>query len=162
MDGGILHKSHITAMEMKPLQKQTQLKELRLLNMFDSYQLTVWETVFRNKTEDGMRVLDLQMASAPMVRTMQGRMAKDVTGLTMSVQEGKEMEYKYAILLIPLIIKSLIADRGIDGKGILHYLYGTGEYLDDLCIRKARLAAGLAHAKPVPLWYISTPHHVTT
>jgi hypothetical protein len=41
----------------------------------------------------------------------------------------------------------------MDGKGILHYTFGTGEYLDGLCMRKARIASGLEEAKPLPLWY---------
>jgi hypothetical protein len=43
--------------------------------------------------------------------------------------------------------------RGVDGKGVLHYFFGTGEYLDDFSMRKGRIAAGLK-AKPLPLWYV--------
>jgi len=42
--------------------------------------------------------------------------------------------------------------RGLDGKGILDYNYGTGEYIDDYCIRKARIASGIDDTKPLPLW----------
>jgi hypothetical protein len=44
--------------------------------------------------------------------------------------------------------------RGVDGKGVLHYFFGTGEYLDDFSMRKGRIAAGLEEAKPLPLWYV--------
>jgi hypothetical protein len=47
---------------------------------------------------------------------------------------------------------SLTCYRGIDGKGVLHYSFGTGEYLDDFSMRKGRIAAGLEEAKPLPLW----------
>lgn len=41
---------------------------------------------------------------------------------------------------------------GIDGKGILHPVYGTGEYLDNSCIRRARLVSGPDATNPLPLW----------
>ena len=44
--------------------------------------------------------------------------------------------------------------RGTEGKGILHYSFGTGEYLDDFCMRKARIASGSDEAKPLPLSYV--------
>jgi hypothetical protein len=47
---------------------------------------------------------------------------------------------------------SLSCYRGIEGKGVLHYSFGTGEYLDDFSMRKGRIAAGLEEAKPLPLW----------
>jgi hypothetical protein len=43
----------------------------------------------------------------------------------------------------------------MDGKGILHYNFGTGEYLDGLCMRKARIASGLEEATPLPLWHVT-------
>jgi hypothetical protein len=46
----------------------------------------------------------------------------------------------------------LTFNRGLDGKGVLHYAYGTGEYLDDYAMRKARMAFG--ENKPLPLWCI--------
>lgn len=134
-DGDIVYRSYITPQEMKPLQQQTKLKELRLFHVHNSLQQIVWETVFRNTSEGGMRVLDLQMASAPIVRLEKWRKAKDVRGLTVPTGEGQEKEYK-----------------GLDGKGILHYAIGTGEYLDGFCIRKARIASGLVEATPLPLW----------
>ena len=48
-------------------------------------------------------------------------------------------------------VLSLTHRRGIDGKGVLHYSFGTGEYLDDFSMRKGRIAAGLEEAKPFPL-----------
>jgi hypothetical protein len=42
--------------------------------------------------------------------------------------------------------------KGKDGKGVLHYMIGTGEYLDDFAIRKGRIAAGLHGATPIRLW----------
>jgi hypothetical protein len=93
-DRDIEYKSYITPIEMKPLQQQAELQELRLLNMHDSYQSIVWETVFHNTSDSGMRVLDLQMAAAPLVRSEHWRKASDVFGLTVSTENTKEKEYK--------------------------------------------------------------------
>jgi hypothetical protein len=134
-DGDLLHKSYITSNEMKPLQKQVKLKELRLFRVHESFQLTVWETVFRNTSAGGMRVLDLQMAFAPIVRSEQWTKAKDVAGLTVPTEQSPDKVYK-----------------GKDGKGILHYSVGTGEYLDDFCMRRARIASRLDEATPLSLW----------
>lgn len=134
-DGDVLHKSYITSTELKPLQEQTELKELRLLRVHDAIQPLIWETVFRNTTDNGMRVLDIQMANAPIVRSEQWKRAKNVVGLTVPTETSEEKEYK-----------------GMDGKGILHFSIGTGEYLDGLCMRKARIASGLDEATPLPLW----------
>ena len=134
-DGDVLHKSYITPSEMKSLQEQTELKELRLFRVRDSLQPLIWETVFRNTSQGGMRVLDVQMAAAPIVRSEQWKKANDVAGLTVPTETSEEKEYK-----------------GMDGKGILHYSIGTGEYLDGLCMRKARIASGLDEATPLPLW----------
>jgi hypothetical protein len=117
------------------LQEQVKLKELRLFRVHDSVQSIVWETVFRNTSKGGIRVLDVQMAAAPIVRSEQWKKAKDVAGLTVPTESANSMAYK-----------------GKDGKGVLHYSIGTGEYLDDLCIRKARIASGLDEATPLPLW----------
>lgn len=51
-------------------------------------------------------------------------------------------------------ILPLILSRGVDGKGVLHYAFGTGEYLDDFSMRKGRIAAGLEEARPLSLWYV--------
>ncbi|CAO2657193.1 Nn.00g033190.m01.CDS01 [Neocucurbitaria sp. VM-36] len=133
-DGAYSHKAYITPADMKPLSNMMELKELRLFSMHDSLQPVVWETVFRNKAEGGMRVLDLQMAAAPLVRTDHWRKAQDVVGLTVVNEDVKDREYK-----------------GVEGKGILHYSFGTGEYLDDFCMRKARIASGSEESKPLPL-----------
>ncbi|CAA9965261.1 hypothetical protein PTMSG1_08620 [Pyrenophora teres f. maculata] len=134
-DQVIEYNSYIASNEMKPLVQYTQLKELRLLRMQDSMQSLVWETIFRNTSENGMRVVDLQMAAAPLVRSKHWHTAEDVVGLTVPKADSKEKEYK-----------------GIEGKGLLHYCFGTGEYLDDFCMRKARIAAGLDETIPLPLW----------
>jgi hypothetical protein len=93
-DGDVLHRSYITSREMKPLQEQRKLRELRLFHVHESLQCVVWDTVFRNTSKGGMRVLDLQMASAPLVRAEHWRKAKDVVGLTVPTEESKEKEYK--------------------------------------------------------------------
>jgi hypothetical protein len=134
-DGDVLHRSYITDSEMKPLQELVKLKELRLFRVHNSLQPLVWETVFRNTSDGGMRVLDLQMAAAPIVRSEQWKKAKNVAGLTVPIEKPAERIY-----------------RGKDGKGVLHYTVGTGEYLDDFCMRKARIASGLDEAIPLPLW----------
>jgi hypothetical protein len=134
-DGDVLHQSYITPDEMKPMQEYVRLKELRIFRVHNSFQPLVWESVFRNTSEGGMRILDIQMAAAPIVRSENWKKAKDVAGLTVALETSKEKCYK-----------------GMDGKGVLHYLIGTGEYLDDYCIRKARIASGLDEATPLPLW----------
>jgi hypothetical protein len=93
-DGNVLHKSYITANEMKPLLEFVKLKELPLFQVRDSLQPLVWETVFRHRSEDAMRVLDIQMAAAPIVRPEQWRRAKNVAGLTVPTEESEEKEYK--------------------------------------------------------------------
>jgi hypothetical protein len=134
-DGPVLHESYITHGEMKPLVKFVKLTELRLFRIHESFQPTVWETVFRNTSTSGMRVLDLQMAGAPIVRSKEWRMAKDVTGANFPFKGTEDEQYK-----------------GKDGKGVLHCMIGTGEYLDDFAIRKGRIAAGLHGATPIRLW----------
>ncbi|KAF1947344.1 hypothetical protein EJ02DRAFT_140610 [Clathrospora elynae] len=135
-DGDFQHKSYITSAEMKPLQRQTALKELRLFGIPDSsLQFVIWETVYSNTFDNGMRVLDLQMAAAPLVRSKHWRKAEDVVGLTVPKTNPNEKEYK-----------------GIEGKGCLHHFFGTGEYLDDFCMRKARISSKLNEDKPLPLW----------
>lgn len=134
-DSYTVHRSYITASELKPLLEQVKLQELRLFSLHDSVQSLVWETAFRNTSDGGMRILDLQMAKAPIVRTETWKKAKDVAGLTVPTEKVKEQVYK-----------------GKDGKGVLHYSIGTGEYLDDYSIRRARIASGLDEATPLPLW----------
>jgi hypothetical protein len=93
-DGNIEYKSYITHKEMKPLVQQTELKELRLFRMHDSLQAVVWETIFRNVSESGMRVADLQMAAEPLVRAKHWHKAENVVGLTVPKQDSSEKEYK--------------------------------------------------------------------
>jgi hypothetical protein len=88
------YKSYITPAEMKPLVQQTKLRELRLFGMHDSLQSVYWETVFRNTSETGMRVLDLNMAHPPIVRQGHWHKAEDVRGLTIPKADSKEKEYK--------------------------------------------------------------------
>lgn len=93
-DGDIEYKSYITQDEMKPLVQQTELKELRLFRMHDSMQPVVWETIFKNVSESGVRVADLQMAVEPIVRATNWHKAEDVVGLTVPKAGSKEKEYK--------------------------------------------------------------------
>jgi hypothetical protein len=93
-DGDIEYKSYITPAEMKPLQQQTELKELRLFRVHDSLQTIVWDTLYRNTADGGMRVLDLQMAAAPLVRKEHWHKAKDVVGLTVPKENSKEKDNK--------------------------------------------------------------------
>lgn len=85
---------YITANEMKPLVHQTKLEELRLFRMQDSMQASIWEAIFRNTSENGMRIADLQMAAAPLVRSKHWHKAEDVVGLTVPKADSKEKEYK--------------------------------------------------------------------
>ncbi|KAF2205854.1 hypothetical protein GQ43DRAFT_427662 [Delitschia confertaspora ATCC 74209] len=130
------HEICLSSEEMTPLVNYTNLEELRILGMRSSYQSIIWETVYRSKCT--MKVLDLQMAAEPLVRQEGWIKAYDVVGL--NVPKDKANAYKYDGFT-----------RGLDGKGLLHYKYGTGEYLDDLCIRKARIASGLDRNQPIPL-----------
>jgi hypothetical protein len=134
-DGPTLHKSYITHDEMRPLRKLVKLRELRFFRVHESFQPTIWETVFRNTSTGGMRVLDIQMARAPIIRSEEWRKAEDVTGLNFPLKGSEDEQYK-----------------GKDGKGVLHYAIGTGEYLDDFAIRKGCIAAGLHGATPIRLW----------
>lgn len=94
IDGDVLHQSRISANEMKPLKNHVQLKELRLFRMYDSLQPLIWETVYRNISEGGMRVLDLQMVSPPLIRSKRWHTAGDIVGLTVINDESVEKEYK--------------------------------------------------------------------
>ncbi|KAF2856991.1 hypothetical protein T440DRAFT_383421 [Plenodomus tracheiphilus IPT5] len=89
-----IYKSYITCKELKPLIQQTKLEELRLFHMQDSYQNIIWETVYRNTNEDGMRLLDLTMAEPPLVRPKHWQKANDVAGLTVAIAEACGKEYK--------------------------------------------------------------------
>jgi hypothetical protein len=93
-DGNVEYKSYIAPSEMRPLVQQTELKELRLFRMHDSLQSIYWETVYGNVVKDGMRVLDLQMAAAPLVRKEHWHKAEAVVGLTVPKADSKEKEYK--------------------------------------------------------------------
>ncbi|KAF2876926.1 hypothetical protein BDV95DRAFT_601337 [Massariosphaeria phaeospora] len=127
-------KIYMSMQEMKPLVNFSKLEELRLFSMQEPMQCVIWETVFRNEADSGaMQVLELRMASFPLVRHEDWLTADQVTGLK-SFVEG-DQEYK-----------------GIEGKGILHHAHGTGEYLDDYCMKKARIASMLDETKPLPLW----------
>ena len=50
--------------------------------------------MFRNISDGGIRVLDLQMAAAPLVRNEHWRKARDVFELTVSNDDPLENEYK--------------------------------------------------------------------
>jgi hypothetical protein len=93
-DGKNEYKSYITPAEMKPLVRQTELEELRLFRMHDSFQSIYWEAVFRNESKTGMRVLDLDMEAPPIVRKDHWHKAEDVRGLTVPKENSKEKEYK--------------------------------------------------------------------
>ena len=80
---------------LKPLINYTNLNELRIFGMRDSYQSIIWETVYRNQVQGGMRVLDLHMAAPPLVRQKSWVKAKDVHGLTVPVAEVPA--YKYVL-----------------------------------------------------------------
>lgn len=88
------HMAYITPTDMKPLLEQTELKELRLFSMQVSLQCVVWETVFRNKAKGGMFLLDLGMATAPLVRKNHWLLAQDVVGLKVVNEDGKDKGYK--------------------------------------------------------------------
>ncbi|KAF2709773.1 hypothetical protein K504DRAFT_345443, partial [Pleomassaria siparia CBS 279.74] len=113
--------TYISQESMKPLVNFRNLKELRIFNIHNSLQSIIWETVYRNTSDNkGMSVLDLSMASGPFVRDQPWNKAKDVMGLNVTI--SKKEEY----LGVP------------NGGGVLHHEHGTGEYLDRLCMMKAR------------------------
>jgi hypothetical protein len=82
-------KKYITQEGMKPLTKFIKLQELRIFGMRETFQSTIWETVFRNEADDGMRVLDLQLAEKPLVRQDHWVEANDVQGLKVSNPDGQ-------------------------------------------------------------------------
>ncbi|KAF2000228.1 hypothetical protein P154DRAFT_412777, partial [Amniculicola lignicola CBS 123094] len=127
-------RTYISHDAMRPLTTFTKLEQLRIFGMHDSFQSIIWETVYRNDADSkSMDVLDLSMKLVPLVRRSDWLKAEDVKKLT--VAEDEVQPYK-----------------GIDGKGVLHYERGTGEYLDDLCIRRARNASNIDTTKALPLW----------
>ena len=64
----------------------TKLKELRIFNMRDSLQPIIWETLFRIGNEGGtMRVLDLRMNHAPLIRVEGWIKADWVRGLDVAI-----------------------------------------------------------------------------
>ncbi|XPS71243.1 hypothetical protein M3J09_003431 [Ascochyta lentis] len=133
-DGITLTKLHIRANDMKPLLKQTRLLELRLLGLRDSVQFVAWQAVFLSRIPGGMRILELQMDAAPVIRSNCWHKATDVCGLTVAKPGLLEKPYK-----------------GDSGRGSLHWKFGYGEYLDSGCIRKARIQSGIEEAVPLPL-----------
>lgn len=62
-----IRKVYFSPDDMKLLVAFTKLKELRIFGMHESFQSVIWKTVFRNTTDKGMSVLDLQMATPPLV-----------------------------------------------------------------------------------------------
>lgn len=85
-DGVHVTKLHMNPEDMSPLTKQTRLQELRLFRLQDSLQFIAWQTVYLNKTPEGMRTLELQMNAAPILRNKNNRYHKaaDVRGLTVA------------------------------------------------------------------------------
>jgi hypothetical protein len=74
-----LHKRYMGQEAMKPLIEFTKLRELRIFGMRETFQATIWATVFRNEAEEkGMHVLDLQMVDKPLVRQKHWVKAEDV------------------------------------------------------------------------------------
>lgn len=90
-----VYKSYITANEMSPLTRQTKLKELRLFSMQNSHQLVIWETVYRNTLDGGMRLLELTMAESPFFRVEHWLDANKVTGMNVPIPQIGGREYKY-------------------------------------------------------------------
>ncbi len=87
---------HITPEDMKPLVKQTRLQELRLLRLRDSLQFIAWKTVYSSKLSEGMRTLELQMDTEPILRNdnITWHKAVDVHGLTVAQPKALEKPYK--------------------------------------------------------------------
>ena len=86
---------HLEADDMAPLIQFTALEELRIFSMHLSYQSIIWETVYRNKSDSGMiRVLDLEMVEAPIIRQKHWLVAADVTGLNVEIDEPNTDKYE--------------------------------------------------------------------
>lgn len=81
--------SFLKAEQLKPLVNLTNLKECRLFNMKDSYQSVIWETVYRNNNDEGLAVLELSMADAPIVRKSEWVKADDVRELKVVMGEAR-------------------------------------------------------------------------
>ncbi|ORY02457.1 hypothetical protein BCR34DRAFT_636064 [Clohesyomyces aquaticus] len=85
--------SYLLQSAMKPLVNFTKLEELRIFGMHDSFQAVIWETIYRNEAEgEGIRILDLAMASRPLIRDVGWLKAKRVEGLR--VPKDVDRSYK--------------------------------------------------------------------
>jgi hypothetical protein len=91
---GVQREHYIQSDDMQPLVQQTNLEELRLFRIPFSVQLIAWETVFRNTSDGGMQILELQMADGPIVRNGHWRKADEVRGLNVAHAALLEIEYK--------------------------------------------------------------------
>jgi hypothetical protein len=91
---GVQREHYIQADDMKPLVQQTHLRELRLFRLPFSMQSIAWETVFRNTSDGGMQILELQMADRPIVRNEHWTKADEVRGLNVAHAALLEIEYK--------------------------------------------------------------------
>lgn len=86
-----MHALYLPLESMKPLVNFKKLEELRIFNMRDSLQPIIWETVFQNEAgNQGMRILELQMAAAPLVRKDHWIQGKAVEGLFVSNDDPQE------------------------------------------------------------------------
>jgi hypothetical protein len=81
--------SYLKCDQLKPLVNLTNLKECRLFNMKDSYQSVIWETVFKNKNDEGMAVLELSMIDEPIVRKSEWTKAPNVNALNVVIDESR-------------------------------------------------------------------------
>jgi hypothetical protein len=91
---GVQREHYIQSNDMQPLVLQTHLKELRFFRIPFSMQFIAWETVFRNTSNGGMQILELQMADGPIVRNEHWREANEVRGLNVAHAALLEIEYK--------------------------------------------------------------------
>jgi hypothetical protein len=90
---------------MKPLTNFVNLIELRVFRMRDSFQRTIWETVWRTQAAGRrMRVLELRMAKAPILRSgpkkggWQTEWIKgDYVRGFLERKEGETLEYKLVL-----------------------------------------------------------------
>ncbi|KAJ9661118.1 hypothetical protein H2201_006669 [Coniosporium apollinis] len=124
----ITHSSPFFAQDdLKSLCSFTELRSLGIYGMMESFQPTIWETVWRNPN---LYTLDLRMALEPIVR------ASDQHGEWLCIDEGWSVDMPGRSRC-----SAPIKYLGNDGVGTLHHIHGHGEYLDVLAIRKARIAA---------------------
>ncbi|KAK7553720.1 hypothetical protein IWX49DRAFT_615883 [Phyllosticta citricarpa] len=122
------HPEYFTHDDMKHLTVFRNLNSLCVYGMTESFQSILWETVWRNTH---LHTLELGMLLHPITRTEDGSPFPRI-GKHWKLAGNPKDKY-----------------HGQDGKGMLHHVYGYGEYLDYLSMAYARNAVRAGSATPM-------------